>query len=331
MTIDSIYKDLRARKFSPVYFFCGEEPYYIDQLTQYIEQNVLSEDEREFNQSVLYGIDVTPDEVVGTAKRFPMMSDYQVVIIKEAQLLKKAEELDKYLLHPQKSTILVIAWRGKEPDKRKSFGKNIEKNSVYFKSDRLKDEKIPEWVSNYLHKKSYRITAQAAIMVAEFVGNELEKIVNEADKLMANFPPGYEIKEKDVELQVGISKEYNVFEFQKALGTKNILKANQIAFHMAANPKNHPIQMTLGSLFGFFSKILHYQWLKSKNQTNYASAMSVPPFFIKDYETAARNYSPAKLMRIMQHLRAYDLRSKGFNSDTDSSELIKELTFKIIH
>ena len=314
-----------------MYFFCGEEPYYTDQLTQYIEQNALTEGEREFNQSVLYGIDVTPDDVVGTAKRFPMMSEYHVVIVKEAQLLKKAEELDKYIQNPQKSTILVIAWRGKEPDKRKSFGKNIEKNAVYFKSDRLKDERIPEWVSNYLHKKSYRITAQAAIMVAEFVGNELEKIVNEADKLMANFPPGYEIKEKDVEQQVGISKEYTVFEFQKALGTKNILKANQIAFHMAANPKNHPIQMTLGFLFGFFSKILHYQWLKSKNETNYASAMGVSPYFIKDYETAARNFSPAKLIRIMQHLRDYDLRSKGFNSDTDSSELLKELTFKIIH
>ncbi len=331
MTLDAIYKDLKARKFSPVYFFCGEEPYYTDQLTQYIEQNVLSDDEREFNQTVLYGIDVTPDDIVGTAKRFPMMSEFQVVIVKEAQLLKKYEELEKYILNPQKSTILVISWRGKEPDKRKSFSKNIEKHAVYYKSDRLKDEKIPEWVSTYLQRKSYRITAQAAIMVAEYVGNELEKIVNEVNKLITNFPAGSEIREVDVEQQVGISKEYNVFEFQKALGSKNILKANKIAFFMAGNPKNHPIQMTLGFLFTFFSKILHYHWLKSRNETNFASAMGVPPFFIRDYETAARNYSPAKLMRIMQHLRDYDLRSKGFNSDTDNGELLKELTFKIIH
>jgi DNA polymerase-3 subunit delta len=261
-----------------------------------------------------------------------MMSEYQVVIVKEAQLLKKMEELEAYITNPQPSTILVIAMKGKEPDKRKSFGKEIVKRSVYLKTERIKDDKIPEWVGNYLRKKGFSITARAAIMLAESVGNELEKIVNETDKLTINIPQNQEITEQHVEQMVGISKEYNIFEFQKALGNKNIFKANQIAFYFADNPKSNPIPVLIASLYSYFSKLLQFQYLKSMGNNDIAKQLGINPYFIKDYETGARHYNPAKLIRIMHTLRDCDLRSKGVNSDgADHGELIKELTFKLIH
>jgi DNA polymerase-3 subunit delta len=331
-TAEAAIKDLAARKYHPLYFLCGEEPFYIDQIADYIQSNVLSEAERDFNQSVLYGLDVSAADVIATARRFPMMSEYQVVIIKEAQLMKGIETLEAYVRHPQPSTLLVICYKGKEPDKRKAFAKLVEKEAVYVKSDRLKDEKIPEWVSRFLFKRGYKIQPKAAIMMAEFVGNELEKVANEAEKLMVNFQPGYEFNEKDVERLVGISREYNVFELQKALGQKDIYTANKITFFMAGQSKNHPIQMILGSFNGYFTKLLHYQWLKNRGETDIARSMGIPPFFMRDYETAARNYSPAKVIRIIHHLRDYDLRSKGVNNDgTSGGELLKELIFKILH
>ncbi len=332
MNIEPIIKDLKARKFAPVYFICGDEPYYIDQLTKYIEDNVLSVDEKEFNQTVLYGLETTAEEIIVTAKRFPMMSEYQVVIVKEAQLLKKMEDLETYILNPQPSTILVISMKGKEPDKRKSFGKEIVKRSVYLKTERIKDDKIPEWVGNHLRKKGFSITARAAIMLAESVGNELEKVVNETEKLVINIPPNLEITEQHVEQMVGISKEYNIFEFQKALGTKNILKANKIAFHFADNPKNNPLPLLIASLYSYYLKVLQFSYLKNSGNTDIGKEIGINSYFLKDYETAARNYTPAKLIRIMHTLRDCDLRYKGVNSDgADYGELIKELTFKLIH
>lgn len=332
MNIEPIIKDLKARKFAPVYFICGDEPYYIDQLTKYIEDNVLSVDEKEFNQTVLYGLETTAEEIIVTAKRFPMMSEYQVVIVKEAQLLKKMEDLETYILNPQPTTILVISMKGKEPDKRKSFGKEIVKRSVYLKTERIKDDKIPEWVGNHLRKKGFSITARAAIMLAESVGNELEKVVNETEKLVINIPPDQEITEQHVEQMVGISKEYNIFEFQKALGTKNILKANKIAFHFADNPKNNPLPLLIASLYSYYLKVLQFSYLKNSGNTDIGKEIGINSYFLKDYETAARNYTPAKLIRIMHTLRDCDLRYKGVNSDgADYGELIKELTFKLIH
>jgi DNA polymerase III subunit delta len=331
-TAEAAFKDLKAGKYQPLYFLCGEEPFYIDQIAQYIENNVLGEAERDFNQTVLYGLEVSASDVAAVAKRFPMMSEFQVVIVKEAQLMKGIEALEPYIRNPQPSTILVFCYKGKEPDKRKTFAKTLEKETVYVKSDRLKDEKIPEWVSRFLFKRGYKIQPKAAIMMAEYVGNELEKVANEAEKLMVNFPEGYEFSEKDVERLVGISREYNVFELQKALGKKDIFKANKIAFFLADQAKNHPIQMILGSFNGYFSKLLHYQWLNTRGERDIARSMGIPPYFIKDYETAARNYSPAKVIRIMHHLRDYDLRSKGVNNDGSSGgELLKELVFKILH
>ncbi len=332
VSVESVFKDLQSRNYSPIYLLCGEESYYIDQLSNYIENNVLTEDEREFNQTILYGLDVNSDDVMATAKRFPMMSEYQVVIVKEAQQLKEIDKLVPYIKNPQSSTILVLCFKGKEPDKRKEFYKMLLKyDAVYFVSERLKQEKMPEWISKYFTRKGYRITPNAAILLAEFVGNELEKVTNEAEKIFLNTPIGSEINEKIIESQVGISREFNVFEFQKALGTRNVFKANQIALNLAGQ-KATPMPMVMGSLYSYFSKLLLFQWLKSKGEKNMASAMGVPPFFLKDYEQAARYYSPAKLLRIMSHLRNYDLKSKGYtNESANETELLKELTFKIVH
>ncbi|MCC6769155.1 MAG: DNA polymerase III subunit delta [Bacteroidia bacterium] len=332
VTAEAVLKDLKNRQFHPVYFLCGEEPFYIDQISSFIESSILDESERDFNQSILYGLEVSASDVVAVAKRFPMMSEYQVVLVKEAQLMKGMEALEPYILKPQPSTVLVICYKGKEPDKRKTFSKILEKEAVYVKSDRLKDDKIPEWIGRFLFKRGFKIQPKAAIMMAEFVGNELEKVANEAEKLMVNFQTGYEFTEKDIERIVGVSREYNVFELQKALGKKDIFTANKIAFFMAGNPKNHPIQAILGSFIGYFSKVLHYQWLRSKGNTDFAKSMGVNPYFIRDYEIAANNYSPAKIIRIIHHLRDNDMRSKGVNNESASGgDLLKELVFKILH
>ena len=331
VSLEALFKDLQSRKFAPIYMLCGEESYYIDQISNWIENNVLTEDEREFNQTVMYGLDVTADDVMATAKRYPMMSEYQVVIVKEAQQLKDVDALVPYLKSPQTSTILVFCNKGKEPDKRKEFYKALQKEGVYYVADRVKQEKMPEWIGKYFSKKGYRISAGAAVLLAESVGNELEKVENEASKMFLNIPAGNEINEQDVERYVGISREFNVFEFQKALGTRNVFKANQIAMNIAGQ-KSTPLPMVMGSLYSYFSKLLHYQWLKSKGESNVASAMGISPYFIRDYEQAARFYPPAKLLRILSHLRNYDLQSKGFNNESaDEAELLKELTFKIVH
>ncbi|MFM2286285.1 MAG: polymerase subunit delta, partial [Bacteroidota bacterium] len=233
VSLEALFKDLQSRKFAPIYMLCGEEPYYIDQISNWIENNVLTADEREFNQTVMYGLDVTADDVMATAKRYPMMSEYQVVIVKEAQQLKDVDALVPYLKSPQTSTILVFCNKGKEPDKRKEFYKALQKEGVYYVADRVKQEKMPEWIGKYFSKKGYRISAGAAVLLAESVGNELEKVENEASKMFLNIPAGNEINEQDVERYVGISREFNVFEFQKALGTRNVFKANQIAMNIA--------------------------------------------------------------------------------------------------
>lgn len=332
MTFDAILKDLKAGKYNPVYFLCGEETYYIDQISDYIEKNVLTDDEKEFNQTILYGLDVSAEDVKSVAGRYPMMSRYQVVILKEAQLMRKIDALGEYIAKPQESTILVICYKGKTLDKRTNFATSVKNHTVYLESTRLKEDKIPEWFTRYVEAKGYKIKTRAAIMVAEAVGNDLEKLTNEAEKLFIRFAPGYEITEKDVELLVGISREYNVFELQKALGMRDVFKANQIAFYMANNPKNYALPATLALLYGYFSKILLMHYLKSKGERELAKAMGVPPFFLRDYETAGRQYSPAKLIKIMRHLRDYDLKSKGVNNESaDEGSLLKELVFKIVH
>ncbi len=329
---DEIIKDLQRKIYYPVYFLSGEESYYIDIISDYIEENVLSPEEKEFNLSVLYGRETDVQYIVDSCKRFPMMSNYQLVIVKEAQDVKDIENLEKYIENPLSSTILVVCYKYHKLDKRKTFAKLIEKKAVLFESAKVYDNQVPAWITAYVKEKGYTINQKAAMMMAEFLGADLSKIVNEVSKIIINFPRGAEISPEQVELNIGISKDFNVFELQKALGVKNIFKANQIIKYFAENEKENPIVKVIPILFLYFTKVLLYHNLKDKSPNNVASALSVNRMFIDDYATAAKNYNRQKLQDVFSFLREYDLRSKGVgNASTDSGELMKEMVYKILH
>jgi DNA polymerase-3 subunit delta len=340
MTAAEIIKDIKARKFKPVYLLHGEEPYYIDEVTEYIEKNVLTDAERGFNQTVLYGKDTDMATVLGAAKRYPMMSEYQVVIVKEAQDLKWAKEegnskeaefVQSYFEKPLPSTILVLAYKHANFDKRKKIYKAITKSGLIFQSDVVRDYKLVPWIEEFVKNKGYKIDQQASALMAEYLGTDLSKIANEIDKLTLNISKEIVINTDLVQKNIGISKEYNVFELQKAIAVRDIVKCNRIINYFGSNPKANPMVMVLANLNGYFSKVLRYHYLT--NKADAASALGIPPFFVKDYETVARNYNTGKVFQIISLLREYDLKSKGLNSsgNVDDAELLKELLFKIIH
>jgi DNA polymerase-3 subunit delta len=340
MTAPEIIKDLKARKFKPLYLLHGEEPYFIDLVSNYIEHKVLSDAEKGFNQTVLYGKDTDIMTAINAAKRYPMMSDYQVVMIKEAQDMKwgKDDEDKKhinpllaYLENPLPSTILVFCYKYGKFDKRKKTYKAIDKNGLIFESASLYDSKIPGWIEGYITDKKYKINGQASAILAEYLGNDLSKIANELDKLMLNVAAGEEITLKHIQDNIGISKEYNVFELQSALTKKDAYKVNQIVNYFEANPKANPIVLVLGNLNNFFSKVLAYHYIKDKSPQSLARELGVNPYFVKDYEQAARGYSLGKTFQVIGYLREYDLKSKGVESNTDAGGLMKELMFKILH
>lgn len=333
-SFENILLDLKNKIYSPVYFLYGEESYFIDVISDYIEETVLSETEKEFNQTIVYGKDIDIPTLTSYARRFPMMSNYQVILVKEAQDLKKIEELEPYILKPMESTLLVLCYKYEKIDRRKSLFKNIEKKAVLFESARIYDNKIPDWISEYVRKRNYSISAKASYLLAEFLGNDISKIVNEISKLIINVPIHQEITEDYVEKNIGISKDFNVFELQKALGKKEVLKSNQIINYFAANPRDNPLVKVIPLLFSYFSKILVYHHLADKSRNNVAAALSINPFFVMDYQQAAANYSSGKLTSIISLLREYDLKSKGVDSSATSfpdGELMKELVFKILH
>ncbi|PWS28297.1 DNA polymerase III subunit delta [Pedobacter yonginense] len=340
MTAAEIIKDIKARKFKPVYLLHGEESYYIDQVTDYIEDKLLNDAEKGFNQTVLYGKDTDMATVLGAAKRYPMMSDYQVVIVKEAQDLKWAKEegnskeaefVLNYFEKPLPSTILVLAYKYANFDKRKKIYKAISKSGLIFQSDLVRDYKLVPWIEDFVKEKGYKIDQQASALMAEYLGTDLSKIANEIEKLMLNIPKDVVINTDLVQKNIGISKEYNVFELQKALAIRDVLKCNKIINYFASNPKANPTVMVLANLGGYFTKILRYHYLPNKAEA--ASALGIPPFFVKDYEVAARNYDAGKVFHVMSLLREYDLKSKGLDSsgNVEDGELLKELVFKMIH
>ena len=332
MNFEQILGDLKNKIYYPVYFLAGEEAYYIDEISDYIEDNVLTDTEKEFNQTVIYGRETDVLSIISFAKRYPMMANYQVVIVKEAQDVQKIEELISYLENPLDSTLLVINYKYKKVDKRKSFFKQIDKKSVLFESKKLYDNQISGWINNYVREKGYDITPKASAMLTEFLGTDLSKVVNEISKLILNVPEKATINDELVERNIGISKDFNIFELQNAIGTRNVLKTNQIANYFAANSKENPLVKTVTILFGYFSKLLIFHQLKDKSRNSVASALSINPFFVKDYQTASRSYSYQKLTRIISYLREYDLKSKGVeNISTTDGELLKELLFKILH
>ena len=342
MTAAALLNDLKARKFRPVYLLHGEEPYYIDLYSNYIEEHLLSEAEKGFNQTVLYGRDTDIITVLNAAKRFPMMSEYQLVLVKEAQELKWGKESEDkkamdpflaYLEKPMPSTVLVFCYKHGKFDKRKKTYKAIEKNGVVFESAAIYESKIPAWVEDFAREKAYRINPRAAALIAEYLGNDLSKIANELEKLMLNVPKGNEITVEDVQNNIGISKEYNVFELQDALAKRNVVKANQIINYFGSNPKANPIQMVLGALNTWFTKILKYHYISDKTPQTLARELGVNPYFVKDYEQAAKSFNVSQTFNVISYLREYDLKTKGLDAtgNTGDADLLKELVFKILH
>ncbi|MEO5645448.1 MAG: DNA polymerase III subunit delta [Bacteroidia bacterium] len=327
-----IISDLKKKVYKPVYFLSGEEPYFIDQISDFIEKKVLDENEKEFNQTVLYGRDTDVGTIIGEAKRYPMMSDKMVIIVKEAQNIRNIEDLDSYIANPLNSTILVICYKYKTLDKRKAFPKTVAKKGVLFESKKLYDNKIPDWISAYLKDKKYTISPKSSQLLTEYLGNDLGKISNELDKLMINLPPGTEITPDHIQMNIGISKDFNTFELNDALTKKDVVKANRIINYFASNSKEHPLVLTIASLNSFFVKLLRYHGLEDKSKESAAKALGVHPFFVSDYINAARNYPMQKLKAIAGYLREYDLRSKGVdNASADDGALMKELIWKILH
>jgi DNA polymerase-3 subunit delta len=333
MTYEQLIGDLKNKAFKPVYFLHGDEPYYIDLVTEYITKNILTEAERSFNQTIVYGKDTDAGQVINLAKRFPMMSSNQVVVVKEAQELKDFDTLIHYVEHPLPSTLLVINYKYKNPDKRKKVFKALEKNGVSFQSKKLYDNQVPGWISGYASNRKYHIEPKAAALLAEFLGSDLSRIVNEVEKLIIAIGEEQKtITPAHVEENIGISKDYNQFELQNALGKKDVLKANRIINYFAENQKSQHITQTISSLYYFFSKLLLIHYMKDRSKQNVAATLKVNPFFVQDYEAATHRYSAGKLVEIISLLRTYDMRSKGYNGNTTpAGELLRELVFKILH
>ncbi len=328
-----IINDIKGGNIKPIYFFMGDEPYYIDKLTEYIEQNVLQEHERDFNQTILYGRDVTMDDVVGNAKRYPMMADRQVVIVREAQDLSRTiDALESYAENPQPTTVLVFAYKYKTLDKRKKVTKLIDKHGLVFESKKLYENQVGTWISRVLQGKGYTIEPKANAMLVEFLGNDLSKISNELTKLQIILPKGHTITAKDIEVNIGFSKDFNVFELQNALGSKNQVKAYQIAQYFADNPKDNPMVVTTSLVFSFFVKLLKYHGIKDKNPKTVAPMLGVSPFFLKDYDVALKNYPMRKVSAIIAALRDIDVKSKGVGANAlPNHDLLKEMLVKIFN
>ena len=334
MNFEQIVSDLKNKIYKPIYFLSGDEAYFIDLITKYIHDHVLTDAEKSFNQTVLYGKDTEIHTIINTAKRFPMMANHQVVIVKEAQNIKNIEELIHYAKAPLKSTLLVIAYKYKTLDKRKKLYKTLQENGILYESKKLYDNEVPAWINGYLKNRNRTIDPGAGMLLNEYLGNDLSKIANELDKLIITLPDGeFNINTIHIERNIGISKDYNNFELHKALTQKNVLKANRIVNHFAHNQKDNPFTMTIATLYHFYSKVLTYHFIKNKgDKRSVASTLKVSPYFVGDYEKAARQYNPKKTVEIISLLREYDLKSKGYNNvSTSHGELLKELVYKILH
>jgi DNA polymerase-3 subunit delta len=330
---EQIIADLKKKNYKPVYFLTGEEPWFIDRITDYIATNVLTEEEKTFNQTILYGKDTDIPTIINTAKRFPMMASYHVVIVKEAQELDKIDDLIYYIDKPLHSTLLVINYKYSKLDGRKAITKALMKYTVFFESKKLYDDKVPDWIGSYLKKKGLGMEPGVGILLCEHIGNDLSKIVNELEKLIITLPQDEKvISIPHIEKYVGISKDYNIFELYKALGVKDVLKANRIINYFGKNQRDNHITMTISSLCSFFSKILIFHSLQDRSRNNVASALKINPYFVSDYERAARSYPPGKCVEVISILREFDLKSKGYGNSTSSAgDLLKEMIYRILH
>ncbi|WP_340198513.1 DNA polymerase III subunit delta [Ascidiimonas sp. W6] len=330
--VKKIVASIKEGNIAPVYFLMGEEPYYIDRIAEFIEENVLQEEERGFNQMVLYGRDVSIDEIASNAKRYPMMAERQVVIVKEAQDLSRTiENLTSYVENPQPTTVLVFCYKYKTIDKRKKLYKALKKGGVLFESKKLYENQVGEWIRRVLGGKKYTISHKAAQMLVEFLGTDLGKINNELEKLQLVVKPDTQITPELIEENIGISKDFNNFELRKAIGDGNFVKATRIINYFAQNPRENPTVVTISLLYNFFSQLLHYHGLRDRSPKSVASALRINPYFVSEYQTAARNYPMKKVSKIITALRETDVKSKGVGAiNLGTEDLLKELLVKIM-
>lgn len=329
---DNIIKDIKNKKIAPIYFLMGEEAFFIDQISKVIEDEVLTDDEKGFNQNILYGNDVDLSAIVGMAKQFPMGAERQVIIVKEAQHLSRSiDQLESYAEQPQPSTVLVFNFKGRTLDKRKKLYKVLQKNAVLFEAKKLYENQIPDWIETTARSMNLTIEPKAKFMITEFLGSDLGRVYSELQKLKI-VVKNEQITADVVEKNIGISKDYNNFELRNAIETKNAAKAFQIVKYFSQNPKDNPLVVTLSILFQTFSNIIVYHTLADKSQNNVAKELGIHPFFVKDAATAANNYPLKKATRIISMLRETDTKSKGIGAtgNVSDGELLNELLVKIM-
>ena len=334
--LDLILKNIKNKEFLPIYFFHGEEPYFMDVAVKSFENDVLEEDEKAFNQTVVYGKDTTFSDVLSLARQFPMMGDKQVIILKEAQEIrmteKEAEALKFYAENPVESTLLVIAHKYKKVDSRKSFAKILSKNKMLFLSDKIKDYDVAKWIQGEMLNLKLKSQPNIPTLLSEYLGTDLSRISNELQKLKMILKEGEIIDEKLIETHIGISKDFNIFELIKALGKKDGAQSFKIAHFLGKSPKQNPFVMMIGNLYNFFSNLVIFHTMKGESPQNQASAMGINPYFIKDFAEAARFYNLKHCTRIISILREIDLKNKGLGAvNMTEGELLKELVYKILH
>ncbi len=329
-----VLSGLKKGAYEPVYLLTGEEPFFIDALVEQVTGHILDDAQKEFDQTMVYGRDTNPDDLVGTAKRFPMMGERQVVVLREAQEMRGLDALLPYFEAPVQSTLLVVAYK-KKMDKRSKLWKAASKQGVAFRADPVRDYQIPQWLGEYVKEQGMDIDPKAAALLADHLGNDLHRIANELKKLSLVLPEGSTVTTKEIEDNIGISKDFNIFELQEALGKKDVYRANQIVEHFAANPKEHPLVKELYGLYNYFTKLLRFHMLPAnqrRNEKEAAAVLKVHPFFVKRFAQASKQYSKGKLVSIVGLLREYDKKGKGMgNVSANDGALMKEMVYRILH
>ncbi len=350
MTHHQILTELKNKNYKPVYFLTGSESYFIDLISDYFENEVLSESEKSFNFTLRHGRDtlkrtgklggtytepIDYQTIYNDLTRLPMMAPFQLVILKEAQEFKDLQKLADYISKPSPTTIFVICWKHKKFNVKSKFGKLVREKSVFFSGKKLWDNEVPDWIRNELRVRKLRITQHAAHLMAEYLGTDLSKIANELEKLQINLPEGTEVTDKQVEEYIGISREYNIFELQKAIGKRDVEKTNRIINYFISNPRKNPLVLIIGTLFNYFSKIYMFHFLKSAPEKEIMSKLNLRSgFILREYRNTIRQYSYTKTLEVLNILKEYDLKSKGVgfnNVAKPEGELLKEMTWRILH
>lgn len=330
-----IIKQLKQKEYAPIYLLHGEESYYIDQVTDFIEQQVLSESEKAFNQTIVYGKDVDAKTLIDTCARYPMMASHQVVILKEAQSMRTLKDLVLYVENPVPTTIFVICHKHKKLPFNTKLGKALKKKATVLEAKRLYDNQVPDWIAQYLKSKKLRIKPEAAALVGEYLGTNLSKISNELEKLVINLQEGTEVTTQHIEQHIGISKDYNVFELQRAIGSRDIIKANRIVNYFTANSRKHPMPVIVGAFYNYFSKVLMLHAVSKSPEAEVLQVLGLRSgYFLREYKHTAQQFPPQKTKQVIHLLKEYDLKSKGVDFNATNAEdgaLLKELVWKILH